>query len=65
MGEVTGIKKRHCCPLAICSVMKVKLGGVMNLYYGVLASRGTQMTRALPEEEELDYFKLLFWKNLR
>ena len=43
---------------------RVELVQVTDLYHGVLASRGTQMTAALLEEEELDYFKLLFWKCL-
>lgn len=55
-------KIRHCCPLAICSVPRVELGGAMNLYHGVLAKRGTQITAVLPKDEDLDYFKLLFWK---
>ena len=64
-GEVTeGKRERFCCSLAICSVTRVELVRVMDLYHGVLACSGTQMTVALLEEEEQDYLKLLFWKCL-
>lgn len=64
-GEVAeGMRERLCCSLAICSVARVELVGVRDFYHGVLASRGTQMTAELLEEEELDYLKLLFWKCL-
>lgn len=64
-GEAAeGKRERLCYSLAICSMARVELVGVRDLYLGVLASRGTQMTAALLEAEELDYFKLLFWKCL-